>query len=126
MSSTSLTMSCCQAFIMCYVTNATSINFINGKCYINFNQSHRSRSHHIIPLFITALAIGGGHTDTDRQTCHHYYNRIIDCSIRIHDCYIKIFQSQSFWRALKLGVLATFFLSAIYAVKWIMPFHIRV
>ena len=49
------------------VTNATSINFIDGKCSVirkNFNQSHKSISHHV--TLLVNYVLGGGHID--RQT----------------------------------------------------------
>ena len=36
----------CQVFMTCSVTKATPIHFINRKCDIKFNKSHRSMSYH--------------------------------------------------------------------------------
>ena len=52
--------------MMCYVTKATPIHFINSKCDIKFNQSHR--------VYITPLVINTLGADT------HTYSDIADKS----------------------------------------------
>ena len=49
------------------ITKATSIHFINGKCDIKFNQSHRVYIYHTLVI----SSLGDGHTHAHTQIHKH-------------------------------------------------------